>query len=92
MIESTKWAFWAIAVLVALTIVGWALRPISMRVEREVMVQSHQYIEGKAERIAILEANLAEVEARLVSATGDSRASLEAQRSALFAQIGAAKR
>ena len=37
----------AIAILVGATFVGWQLWPTQMRVEREVMKNSHQYNEAK---------------------------------------------
>lgn len=91
--EATKWVFWGIAILVLLTVVGWAMRPVSMRVEREVLVQSHQYKEGMADRAAVLGASLGEVENRLMTVTDpDIKAGLENQASAIRIQINAIRR
>lgn len=79
--------------LLILTGVGFCTRIVGMRVEREVMVQSHQYKEGMAERVAVLQANLAEIDARLLTVQDPNlRAGLEAQRSAINAQLIAARR
>lgn len=91
--EATKWVFWGIAILILLTVIGWAMRPISMRVDREVMVQSHQYKEGMAERVAVLQATITEIDIRLSMGLDEkARKGLEAQRSIINAQLIAARR
>lgn len=91
--DATKWVLLGGAILLVLTGVGYALRPLNMFVDRQVMVNSHQYQEGRAERLSLLEANLAEVEALLRNEKDQTvRGNLEAQKSALNAQIKAARR
>lgn len=91
--DATKWVLWGALILVVLVGVNFALRPLDMFVDRQVMVNSHQYQEGRAERLATLEAGLAEVEARLRNEKDQTvRGNLEAQKSALNAQIKAARR
>ena len=59
--------------------------PISKRVEREVLINSHQYMEGMADRITTLQASLAEIESRLKSGVDkQTRKNLEAQRSTII--------
>lgn len=91
--DATKWVFWGFLVLLVLVGVNFALRPLDMFIDRQVIVNSHQYQEGRAERISLLEANLAEVEALLRNEKSQTvRDNLEAQKSALNAQIKAARR
>lgn len=91
--EATKWVFWGIAIMILLTVIGWIAMPISKRVEREVLVQSHQYREGMAERVAVLQATLTEIDAKLAMGLDEEiRVGLEAQRSAINAQLIAARR
>ena len=48
--EVTKWAALVLGIVLVVIAIGFVLRPVSMRVEREVLVQSHQYKEGMADR------------------------------------------
>ena len=92
--EISKWWFWLIGMLLVSAIVIGITRPISMRVEREVMVQSHQYKEGMAERVAVLQATLSEIDSQLMNPNFDeqTKAGLQNQRSAINAQLIAARR
>lgn len=91
--EATKWLLFCIAAMLMICLIGMILRPLNMFVDRQVAVNSHQYIEGREDRVAILEANKEEVEALLRKETDQTvRGNLEAQRSALNAQIKAARR
>lgn len=91
--EATKWVLWGIGVLLVITIIGYALMPISKRVEREVLIQSHQYKEGMADRIAVLQASLAEIDARLTGGVDEqTRKNLEVQRATINVQLNAARR
>ena len=91
--EATKWVLFCIAVMLVICFIGMLLRPLNMFVDRQVVVNSHQYIEGREDRAAILEANKEEVEALLRKETDPTvRGNLEAQRSALNSQIKAARR
>lgn len=91
--EASKWVVWLIIVMVVVTLIGWALRPVEMAVERKVFINSHQYQEGKAERAAILEASLAEINSRLTRCTDAGlRSELETQKSVLNVQLAATRR
>lgn len=91
--ETAKWVLFWICVMLVLCFLGMILRPFNMFVDRQVAVNSHQYIEGREERVAILEANKEDVESRLARETDPTvRMNLEDQRSALNAQIKAARR
>lgn len=78
---------WALVLLVIVVGVGFALRPASMATDRVVMKNSFQYKEGMAQRGAILEANLLEVELALKQ--DPSSENLKAQQKVLRAQINA---
>jgi hypothetical protein len=91
--ELSKWWFWGIAMVVVAAIVIGIGMPISKRVEREVLVQSHQYKEGMADRAAVLSASLAEVERRIMAASDPNmKAGLEDQASVLRIQINSMRR
>lgn len=91
--EATKWVFWFIGVMLLVTLVGYVLWPLSKRVEREVLINSHQYIEGMQDRAAILQASLAEIDARLATVHDEQlRENLLNQRSAIQAQLVAIRR
>lgn len=91
--EATKWVFWGIGVMLVLTVIGYDLMPISKRVEREVLVQSHQYKEGMADRAAVLSASLAEIDARLAGGVDEqTRKGLEVQRATINVQLNATRR
>ena len=91
--EATKWVMWAIAIGVFVIAIGWVLRPVDMAVERAVMVNSHQYKEGMADRAAVLGASIAEVESRLMTTSDPTtRKGLENQASVLRIQLNAMRR
>ena len=91
--EATKWVMWAIAICVFITVIGWVMRPVDMVVERAVLVNSHQYKEGMADRAAVLGASIAEVESRLMTTSdSETRKGLENQASALRIQLKAIRR
>jgi len=81
-----KWI--AIAVILMVILFGGInlfMKPASMAVDRIVMKNSFQYKEGMAQRGAILEANLAEIDLMLIQAP-DNRDELMAQKRVLNAQ------
>ena len=91
--ELSKWWFWCIAMVVIAVIVIGIGMPISKRVEREVLVQSHQYKEGMADRAEVLSASLAEVERRIMTESDPNmRIGLENQASTLRIQLNATRR
>lgn len=92
-VEATKWVLWAIIVIVTITAGGYALRPIDKMVERAVLVNSHQYLEGMNARATTMAAAIAEIDSRLMSGVDDqTRQSLEAQRATLKVQLAAIRR
>ena len=78
----------SLVVIAVIVVITYALWPVSKMVERQVLVQSHQYIEGRKAQGAIWEANLAEVDAMLSTGQGD-KDSLLAQKRAITAQLRA---
>lgn len=61
--------------------------PINAEIERNVMVNSHQYIEGRNDRVKILRANYESVSAMLI--TDPTNQDMLAQKRALAALIKA---
>lgn len=83
--------FWKILgafviVIVIITAIGWVVRPVNKMVERQVLVNSHQYIEGMEQRANILKANIVELELMMHSGQGNME-DLQAQKRALKAQL-----
>lgn len=96
--EATKWfglgLVLLVVLIVALTGLRWVLMPAEKMVERKALVESHQYKEGMSERAAILRANIAEIESRLLDPSLDdqSKKNLKAQLSSLRIQLNATTR
>lgn len=94
-VEFSKW--WLLVVVLMLLTAGiftaaqMGLLPFWKKVEREVLVNSHQYKEGMNQRAATLSANIAEIEAQLLNPTLDegTKANLNAQLAALRVQFRA---
>lgn len=67
--EFLKWTLVVVVAFVIVVIVGTVTgafgRWFGMRVERAVMVESHQYREARSSELATYEAQLAELEGRL---------------------------
>lgn len=95
--EFAGWWFFVLALLVLSVPVLWGLNSAGLflgkKVERAVLVNSHQYIEGMAQRGALLQSNIAEAEA-VLAGTSDSevRKNIQSQLSALRAQLNAISR
>lgn len=69
-----------------------ALKVGNTAVDRVVLEQSHQYKHGMKERVAMFEASLTEINARLSGQLDpQTRANLETQRATLNAQLRAAR-
>jgi len=84
-----KWiAIAAILMVLLFGGINFVMKPASMAVDRIVMKNSFQYKEGMAQRGAILEANLAEIDLMLIQAP-DNRDELMAQKRVLNAQLRA---
>lgn len=83
-----KWAM--ILCLIGGVFSAWhyATMPAKKVVERQVLVNSHQYIEGMEQRAAILRANIAEIDAML-SLDPENKDELLSQKRALRAQLNA---
>jgi len=83
----TKVMGYVIGTVVILTAVGWVLKPADVAVDRIIIKNSFQYKEGMAQRGAILEANIIEVENRIrMEQDAEVVAGLENQLSSLRAQ------
>ena len=91
-VESGPWGLykWIIISVVALAVLfgglNMVMRPASMAVDRIVQKNSFQYREGMAQRGAILEANIADINMQLVTAP-EKREELEAQKKYFEAQL-----
>lgn len=90
----TRWAFWLIGILSVVVVIGYFFRPLSMMVERKVLVESHQYQEGMESQIDLWEAQLAEIDHNIaiLSITDPLREQLIYQKSVLNVQLTAARK
>lgn len=79
----------AIMLAFGVVMLSMGLLPFQKKIERQVMVNSHQYIEGRNQRQRVLEANIAEVDS-MMELHPEKKDSLMAQRRALVAQLEAA--
>lgn len=95
--KETSWTFWKflpilIIVIVVLSAIGFGLMSMgligSTIVERVVFENSFQYKAGMAQRGAILEANIAEVD-MLLGSNPDNKQDLINQKSVLRSQLRA---
>ena len=93
----TKWIAFIIIVIVIFATLFFVLDSAGLFgrtvVERKVFENSYQYQAGAKEQIAIMEAQLAEINAQLANPNLDdeTKADLRAQRSALKIRLNAAK-
>ena len=92
-IKEARWTIWKVLPLVLLVItilfgIGAFLKIGGKMVDRQVMVNSHQYKEGMEQRAAVLEANIAEIDVQLRMGKGDVD-SLEGQKMILNAHLKA---
>lgn len=83
-----KWAIILCLVGGVFTGFHYLTMPAKKAIERQVLVNSHQYKEGMEQRAAILEANIAEIDAML-SLNPENKDHLIAQKRALRAQLKA---
>lgn len=86
--------YWKVIGLIILTLliftgVGWVMKPVDKMVEREVMVNSHQYKEGMEQRAITLQSSIAELDGR-IAMNPENVAELRAQKRALQIQLQAA--
>jgi hypothetical protein len=91
--KESYWTIWKfLPVIGLLLLIGFGLRGLglvgSKVVERQVMVNSHQYKEGMAQRAGVLKANIEEVNAMILAGEGD-RQKLASQKRVLRAQLRA---
>ena len=95
--KEVNWTFWkilpvSIVIIVIISVIGFGLNSAgligSTMVERVVFEQSFQYKTGMAQRGAILEANIAEVDI-LLRDNPENRQDLLNQRSVLNVQLKA---
>lgn len=95
--RETRWTFWrflpiVLIIIAVLMAVGFGLKSMGMLgstiVERKVFENSYQYHAGMAERAAILQANIFEIDT-LLSTNPTNREELIGQRSVLRVQLNA---
>jgi hypothetical protein len=79
-----KWAVILCLIGGVFTAFHYATLPAKKMIERQVLVNSHQYKEGMEQRAAILEANIAETQAMI--STQPDNANLKATLASLKAQ------
>lgn len=101
--REATWTFWKflplfLTAIIVLSVVGFGLKSLglfgSTVVERKVFENSYQRSEAIKSQIAIDEAQLAEIERKLMNPGLDenTRFNLEAQKSAINVRIAAARR
>ena len=96
--EVGGWWMWILGLVVVSVVVFGGLRYTGMIgqtfVERKVFENSYQYTAAQKARIATFEAQLAEIDTRLLSTEldGVTRTNLEATRSGIKVQLGVARR
>ncbi len=101
--KETSWTFWRflpifIIAVVILSAIGFGLNSLGLFgrtvVERKVFENSFQYTEARKSEIATYEAQLAEIDGKLANPNlnADTRANLEAQKSAINIQLSVARR
>lgn len=89
--EYSKVIFFTILSVVIFAVLGWFLFVGGKVVERQALVNSHQYIEGQNQQVSIFRANLESVNALLmVEQDPMVRKRLMAQQRMLNAQLNAA--
>lgn len=83
---------WVVIGVVLVTVlfggINLIMKPATMAVDRIVMKNSFQYVEGMEQRAAILQANIAEIDIRL-SQNPENKTDFQNQRSILSAQLRA---
>lgn len=89
--KETHWTIWKFLPIILLVIIMiFGLNSLGLIggkwVERRVLVNSHQYIEGMEQRAGVLKANVAEIDA-MISAGQGSRDELLGQKRVLEAQL-----
>jgi len=100
--KDTAWTFWRflpifIVVVCILAFIGFGLNSLGLfgrtAVERKVFENSFQYSEARKSEIATYEAQLAEIDGKLANPNLDAntRANLEAQKSAINIQLSIAR-
>lgn len=83
-----KWVLFLAILFGAVGMLAKGLMPVNKMIERQTLVNSHQYIEGMEQRARILEANIAEINA-MIATNPDNVNELLAQKRALSAQLNA---
>lgn len=90
--EATKWVGFLLGVILIVTVLSWILWPAQKFVERQVLTNSQQYVESRNQEQKLLQAQLSEIENRLITTTDtNERRNLENQRSAFRAQLEATR-
>jgi hypothetical protein len=87
------WWVWVSMLIMVTMIAFWGLRAVGLIgktiVEREVFEQSYQYSEARKSEIAMFEAQLAEIDRRLMS--DSTNEGLHAQAAAIRIQLATAR-
>lgn len=87
-----SWWFWCLGLLVMTSIIVFGLKAVGVFGERVIFEQSYQYKESRKSEIATYNAQLAEIERKLLGQLDDNtRNNLEAQASAIRIQLQIAK-
>jgi hypothetical protein len=94
MLEGIK-AYLKIGTFIAVTVfaiagIGWVMKPVDKMVERQVLVNSHQYIEGRSAQANIYEATIAQIDSNIAAGIGN-RDSLLAQKAGIQIRLNALK-
>lgn len=89
--KEAHWTIWKfLPILLLIVAIGFGLKSFGLiggkMVERQVLVNSHQYIEGMEQRAGVLKANIAEIDAMISTGQGN-RDELLGQKRVLKAQL-----
>jgi len=90
-VKKTYWTMWKVIPIVLIVIaIGFGVKSLGLvggkMVERQVLVNSHQYIEGMEQRAGVLKANIAELDVMISMGQGN-RDELLGQKRVLKAQL-----
>ncbi len=90
-VKETNWTIWKVLpLLLIIAAIGYGLNSLGLiggkMVERQVLVNSHQYIEGMQQRAGVLKANITEIDVMISTGKGN-RADLMGQKRVLKSQL-----
>lgn len=92
-VKETYWTMWKVVPIILIIVaIGFGVKSLGLvggkMVERQVLVNSHQYIEGMDQRAGVLKANIAELDV-MISMGDGNRDELMGQKRVLKAQLSA---